>query len=131
MCLQLEIAVRTPDSAIERNHEGPLRQQITRRHRLTVRIVEHEIGRFIAGLKCALRLAAGDQFRGGALHSLELSIGRLEGEFAALEVGFQSVEAILQGHDILQVWLCRLHNLAYSLPTRYTREMDNIYLLSK
>ena len=51
-------------------------------------------------------LAARDQFLGGAAHRVELLRGRLQRKPAALEIGFEGVQAILQGHCALR-WLSR------------------------
>src|SRR5262249_50732813 len=50
--LQLHVAVWAPDAAVERQYQRAFGEQVARRYRLAVRIIQGEIRRLVAGLEC-------------------------------------------------------------------------------
>ena len=133
--LQFEIAVRAPDAAIERKHQWSARQQFARRNQPAVGIGQREFRRRIAGLFGALRLPAFDQFGGGAAHGVQHFLGRLALPFAGDEIGFEGIEAVLQGRVLQSHWKSPSvgwpAKLAHLPIKGYTANTDMIYLYYK
>src|SRR6202000_72850 len=114
-CLQLEVTIGAPDAAVERDDQRSLGKQIARGHQLAIGTLQRKFRSDVARLPGALRLAGFDQFTGGALHQLQALPGRFEGELAAGEIGFESIEAILQGHGrspLGSIWSLYLAHLS-------------------
>jgi hypothetical protein len=126
--LQFEIAVGTPDAAIERDDQRTPGEQVARGDLLALGIRQREFRRDVAGLFGALGLAGFDQLRRGAVHAVQHLLGRLAQPLAGYEIGFEGIEAILQGHEKLRwFWLAR-NIWLISRAKGYTGSSDNIYL---
>ena len=90
--------------------------------------MQREFRRDVAGLFGALRLAALDQFGGGAIHRVQHLLGRLERKPAGFEIGFEGIEAVLQGHGKSPLVGVGPRNLAHLQKKGYTAFTDIIYL---